>query len=282
MTQSILRIKFFHRKQWLMTALALSVTIFFVVQMWFKPPLPEAAASVKYLPNDCPLVMSGTPGRHSDLQTASGLRFSVVAPSNYQNTFRYGLLMMFPPAGFSNESAERFYQLTEQANANGYVVVFSAAIPLSVRALRMQQEVVPQVMAIWCIDPARVVFAGHSDGGSITTGLTVREQVQTFKPTSAVISAAGLTAEDLQQELCTTSLNITVLHNPNDELFPGFGEGAAKWWGKCMKCSDEMKIETSGCQVRQCSSDKLLRYCKTSQPHENWPSQTANLFEWIK
>lgn len=281
MTEPAASINWLQRGPWLIAALAVSVVLFVLVQVLFKPPLPQAAASVKDLPHGCPSGLSGTAGRHSDLQTVSGLRFSVIAPGNYQGTQRYGLLMMYPPAGFSNESAERYYQLTAQANTQGYVVVYSAAIPLSGRALRMQHEVVPQVMATWCIDPQRVVFAGHSDGGSVTTGLTVREPVPSLQPASVVISAAGITAEDLQQEHCPAPLNVTVLHNPDDKLFPGYGQGTVKWWGQCMQCTEEVKTEISGCEVRQCKEGKLLRYCLTRQPHVKWPQETAHMFEWL-
>jgi len=281
MTEPAASINWLQRGQWLIAALAVSAVLFVLVQVLFKPPLPQAAASVKDLPGDCPSGLGGSAGRHNDLQTVSGLRFSVIAPGNYQGTQRYGLLMMYPPAGFSNESAERYYQLTAQANTQGYVVVYSAAIPLSGRALRMQHEVVPQVMATWCIDPQRVVFAGHSDGGSVTTGLTVREPVPSLQPASVVISAAGITAEDLQQEHCPAPLNVTVLHNPDDELFPGYGQGTVKWWGQCMQCTEEVKTEISGCEVRQCKAGKLLRYCLTRQPHVKWPQETAHMFEWL-
>lgn len=269
------------RGGWLIAALAVSAVLFVLVQIWLTPPLPQAGVSVKDLTGDCPLGLRGTAGRHTDLQTISGLRFSVVAPRNYQGTQRYGLLMMFPPAGFSNASAERFYQLTAQANAHGYVVVYSAAIPLSRRALLMQHEVVPQVMATWCIDPSRMVFAGHSDGGSVTTGLTVREKDQALQPSSIVISAAGITAEDLQQEHCPAPLSVTLLHNPDDELFPGYGQGTAKWWGQCMQCSNAVSVEATGCHIRQCSAGKILRHCVTTESHSNWPSVSAHMFEWL-
>ena len=136
-------------------------------------------------------------------------------------------------------------------------------------------------MATWCIDPSRIVFAGHSDGGSVTAGLTVRETDHSLQPTHVVISAAGITAEDLAQEKCPAPLNVTLLHNPDDELFPAYGQGAAKWWGQCMQCKAEVITEASGCLVRQCAGQKLLRYCATSEPHTKWPSVTAHMFEWL-
>ena len=267
--------------QRLIAVLLLAGLFAVLVHFFFKPALPQPVAALKEVPGDCAAGLSGTPGRHADLYTRSGLRFSVIAPSNYSVQNKYGLMMVFPPAGFSDESAERYYQLTARANAQAYVVVYSASIPLSARALRMQHEVVPLVMASWCIDPARIVFAGHSDGGSVTTGLTVRESERTLQPTHVVISAAGITAEDLAQEPCPAPLNVTVLHNPDDELFPGYGQGAAKWWGQCMQCKSDVTTETSGCQVRQCAGRKLLRYCETSEPHAKWPSVTAHMLKWL-
>jgi poly(3-hydroxybutyrate) depolymerase len=267
--------------QRLMTVLLSAGLCVVLVQILFKPELPQAVAALKVVPGDCSSGLSGTPGRHAELYTHSGLRFSVIAPSNYSVQNKYGLMMVFPPAGFSEESAERYYQLTARANAQGYVVVYSAAIPLSARALRMQHEVVPQVMATWCIDRSRIVFAGHSDGGSVTAGLTVRETDLTLQPTHVVISAAGITAEDFEQEKCPAPLNVTLLHNPDDELFPAYGQGAAKWWAQCMQCKADVINEASGCLLRQCAGQKLLRYCATSEPHAKWPSVTAHMFAWL-
>ena len=268
------------RGQWLIAALAVSGFLYLVAQSWLKPPLPAAAASLTPLPEGCAPGLTGQPGRHMDVQTPHGLRYSVVAPSNYQPTQRHGLLMMYSPAGFSNDLAERYYRLSEEANRHGYVVVFSDAIPLSARALRLQSEVVPDVVAHWCIDPERVVFAGHSDGGSVTTGLTVRASVSP-PPTRIVSSAAGITAQDLQQEPCPAPLHVTVLHNPKDQLFPGYGEGVVTWWGQCMQCTEQVQTEPSGCVVRQCAQGKVLRHCVTSEPHVVWPAVAAHLFEWL-
>jgi predicted esterase len=270
------------RGQAVLAALAVMGLLYVLVQAWLKPPLPEAAANVRDLPAGCDTALPGLAGRTLDLKTPGGLRYSVVAPSNYQANKQHGLLMMYPPAGFSHEGAERYYQLTRQANEAGYVVVYSAAIPLSGRALRLQSEVVPQVMRQWCIDPQRVVLAGHSDGGSLSTGMAVRRLMPEVPLSHVVVSAAGITASDLQEETCPAAVNVTVLHNPQDDLFPGYGEGAVKWWGQCMQCSEAVQTEASACQVRQCSQGKVLRHCVTSEPHVKLPAVAQHLFEWVQ
>ena len=269
------------RGQRVLAVLALLGLLYLLAQSWFKPPLPEAAASLKDMPPGCASPLSGQAGRHTDLTTPSGLKFSVVAPSNYQANKQHGLLMMYPPAGFSNDLAERYYQLTRQANEAGYVVVYSAAIPLSGRALRLQSEVVPQVMSQWCINPDRVVFAGHSDGGSLSTGLTVRQLPAAVRPARIVVSAAGITSQDLAEEACPAPLHVSVLHNPKDDLFPGFGEGAATWWGQCMQCSEVVQTEANGCQLRSCAEGKTLRFCVTSEPHVKFPAVAQQMFQWL-
>ena len=267
--------------QWLIGALALMGFLYMVGKSWIKPPAPVPAASVRSLTGSCDQVLSGQAGRTDSLKTPNGLRYSVVAPSNYQANKQHGLLMMFPPAGFDHEMAEHYYQMTTQAHSQGYVVVYSASIPLSARALRLQNEVVPQVLANWCIDPQRIVYAGHSDGGTLSTGLTVRAQAQDPAPSSIVASAAGITQEDLQQEQCPAPLNVTVLHNPKDNLFPGFGEGTVKWWAQCMQCAEPARTESTGCTVRQCSQGKVLRHCVTPEPHVKFPAVASHMLEWI-
>lgn len=284
MTDAQPKIAWVQRGQRLVAAAAVLGFFYILAQSWIKPPLPEAAARLMPLNSRhaCDPGLSGPAGRTNPLATPSGLRYSVVAPSNYQTDQAHGLLMMYPPAGFSDDMAERYYQLTRQANEAGYVVAFSAAIPLSGKALRLQSEVVPQVMSQWCIDPDRVVLAGHSDGGSLSTGLTVRALMPSVKPSHIVVSAAGITAEDLQEEHCPAPLHVTVLHNPKDDLFPGYGEGAVKWWGRCMQCGEPVQTEATGCVVRSCTQGKVLRHCVTSEPHVRLPAVAAHLFEWLQ
>ena len=272
------------RSQRFIALVAVLGFFYILTQSWIKPPPPEAAASLKRMASSqvCEPGLTGRAGRSDDLSTPAGLKYSVVAPSNYQADKPHGLLMMYPPAGFSSDMAERYYQLTRQANEAGYVVVFSAAIPLSGRALRLQSEVVPLVMRQWCINPMHVVLAGHSDGGSLSAGLTVRQLMPSVKPAHIVVSAAGITATDLQEEQCPAPLNVTVLHNPTDNLFPGFGEGTVKWWAQCMQCSEAVQTEATGCVVRQCTQGKVLRHCVTSEPHVKLPAVTGHLFEWLE
>ena len=267
--------------QWFIGALALMWFLYMVGKSWIKPPLPAPAASVRNLSGSCERPLSGSAGRSDHLRTPSGLAYSVITPSNYQPDKQHGLLMMFPPAGFYHEMSEHYYQLTAQAHSQGYVVVYSASVPLSARALQLQKEVVPVVMASWCIDPQRIVFAGHSDGGTLSTGLAVRAQPKDPAPSSIVASAAGITQADLQQEQCPAPLNVTVLHNPKDELFAGYGEGTVKWWSQCMQCGETVQTESTGCMVRQCLQGKRLRYCVTPEPHVKFPAVASHLLEWL-
>ena len=270
------------RALWLLLGLILIGFLYLTARSWITPELPPAAVASHSLPQGgCPPNLAGTAGRHTDLHTPGGLGFTVIAPLNYQPDRRYGLLMVFPPAGFSKDMSEHYYQLTQLGNQHGYVVAYSSAIPLSKRALALQSEVMPQIMSQWCIDADRVVFTGHSDGGSLTTGLTLRPGQSSLMPSRVVISAAGITEDDLQQEICPAPTHVTVLHNPEDQLFPGYGEGTVRWWGRCMQCSETLQTEVSGCQVRQCAQGKLLRHCVTTEPHTRWPAVTSHIWDWL-
>jgi len=70
--------------QWLIGALALMGFLYMVGKSWMTPPPPVPAASVKVLTGTCEQVLSGQAGRTDNLKTPNGLRYSVVAPSNYQ------------------------------------------------------------------------------------------------------------------------------------------------------------------------------------------------------
>jgi polyhydroxybutyrate depolymerase len=253
-----------------------------LVLSWFKPPLPEVADNTRTLPKGCEDHPRGQAGRDMDRLTAGGLRFAVVAPKNYQPDQQHGLLMVFPPAGFSRDGAERFYGLTAQAHRHGFVVVYSDAIPLSTQALRLQSEVVPWVMAHWCIDPNRLVLAGHSDGGSVSAGLALRFAKASVTPSHLVISAAGIQGDDLQKETCPAPMQVNILHSPKDERFPNYGASTVAWWSRCMQCTESIIQDESGCTVRSCTSGKQLRYCPTQEPHAKWPAVASKMWDWLE
>ena len=249
---------------------------------WFKSPLPDAADSHRSLAQGCTDHPRGQPGRLADGRTPGGLRFTVVAPRNYQPQMQHGLLVVFPPAGLTRDGAERFYGLTSQANEHGFVVVYSDAIPLSTQALKLQSEVAPWVMARWCIDPHRLVFAGHSDGGSISTGLAVRSTHGSVNPSHLVISAAGIQGDDLKLETCPAPTHVTVLHNPKDERFPNYGASTVAWWSQCMQCTETVTQDENGCVVRSCKQGKLLRHCSTQEAHAKWPAAASKMWDWLE
>ena len=247
---------------------------------WLKSPLPEPVSTTRELREGCQTGLTGTAGRHTDLRTPSGLAFTVVTPVNYTPQRQHGLMIMYPPAGFGSASAERYYQFTTQAHQQGFIVVYSNAIPLSSKALLLQGEIATQVVSQWCIDPTRIVYAGHSDGGSVATGLAVRGDNHRIKPTHLLSSAAGITGEDLQKESCPAPLHVSLLHNPSDERFPNYGKSAAQWWSDCMQCTNAGN-DSSGCQIKHCSQGRTLRYCETPEKHSQWPLVAKQFWLWL-
>jgi polyhydroxybutyrate depolymerase len=265
--------------QRMLLALGVLGLLWVAAMSWFKAPLPEPALSLHPLPAGCQTGLAGTAGRHTDLRTPGGLKYTVVAPANYNPQRQHGLLIMYPPAGFGSASAERYYQFTTPANQQGFIVVYSDAIPLSTQALRLQSEIATQVVGRWCIDPKRVVYAGHSDGGSIATGLAVRDRDNPVQPTHLLVSAAGIRGEDLHEEACPAPLHVNLLHNPQDERFADYGAGAARWWSACMQCTDAVK-EANGCEIKRCAQGRTLRHCETTETHAQWPTVAQQFWRW--
>ena len=62
---------------------------------------------------------------------------------------------------------------------------------MSLANVKAQAEVVSSLMGRWCIDPDRVFFAGHSDGGTVSTLLAVLPETRGTARGIAV-SAAGI------------------------------------------------------------------------------------------
>jgi poly(3-hydroxybutyrate) depolymerase len=183
--------------------------------------------------------------------------------------------VLFPPAGFSRNAAERFYKMTQSATASGYIVVLSDALPLSSHAMRAQADVVVEVAERWCVDTERVVLAGHSDGGLMAQGTVIKSQLPATLNVHVVSSAAGIQQPDLASEHCPSPRRVTLLHPANDERFPGYGWGVAQWWANCFSCQTNMAEPAPGqcADAQGCSTSSSVRFCKTATSHAQYPPE---------
>ncbi|MFM8246859.1 MAG: hypothetical protein ACKN9M_07895 [Burkholderiaceae bacterium] len=237
-------------------------------------PSPEASAAGDRRGDECTQVRTGAAGRHV-MTTQRGLSYVVITPTDYSAKYRYGLLVLFPPAGYSRHAAERFYRITQRATAAGYVVALSDALPLSSHAMRAQADVVNEVAERWCVDAARVVLAGHSDGGLMAQGTVIKSYLPATMTVHVVSSAAGIQQQDLAIEHCPSPRRVTLLHPANDERFPGYGWGVAQWWAKCFACMPMMNEPSAGqcIEAQACAVSSSVRFCKTSVSHAQYPPE---------
>lgn len=233
---------------------------------------PEPRAAGPQSSGPCEVPAPGPAGR-SAFTTASGLGVTVITPTDYRPDSRYGLLVLFPPAGFSRVASERFYGVTAEATGAGFVVAASDALPLSRRAVQVQAEVAAETLRGWCIDPGRVVFAGHSDGGALSQGVVLRGAREAVRPAAILASGAGIREEDLAAEHCPPALAVTILHSAADERFPGYGPGVARWWAGCFSCGPLPAIPEQGACVDapQCADRGAVRYCEGGEAHSRRP-----------
>lgn len=251
--------------------LALALAWVFLVPMF--RPLPAAGRAGMQSGASCD-GPTGASGRH-EFTTRRGLKVSVVTPADYDRVHRYGLLVVLPPAGFSAAASERFYRLTRAATEAGYVVSFSQAVPLSAQAIQLQREAVAEVRQRWCIDPRRILLAGHSDGGSLAHGIVLRAPAGEPPAAAILASAAGVTQADLAHERCPAAFAVTLLHAATDERFPDYGRGVAQWWARCFGCAEMPATAAQGSCVdaRQCRAGGAVRYCETADAHSQYPAQ---------
>lgn len=267
-------------RRWLVVvgALLLAVAWF----PWQPKPRLAAAGSIG-APMCAPGERSGPAGMDDTLRTADGLPVSVRTPTDYDATRGHALLVVYPPAGFSREASERFYGLTEGATRRGYVVAYSAAVPLSRRAIAWQQRVAQTVAERWCIDLARLAFVGHSDGGSVAQGVLLRGDTASLRPQHVLASAAGIRGDDLAIERCPPPTELTIVHSTGDERFPGYGRETARWWAACFDCPaasglDGLISANSCLDLGPCRRGGQVRFCEASEPHGSWPRVAHNPF----
>ena len=227
---------------------------------------------------------TGRADLHDNLQTSDQLTFAVRTPSNYDPTRAYPLLVVFPPAGFKRRQSENFYDLTTEATRRGFIVAYSDHIGLSPTAVSRQAKMAATVASFFCVDEASVAYLGHSDGGLMAEGIPAYVRKAGAAPRSIVASAAGITGDDLATMACPTIPAVLIVHSRADERFPGFGRGAAAYWGRCAACAPaDLSAHADGCRdFSGCAGGRRVTYCQTALPHKRWPSMNTAMLDFIQ
>jgi polyhydroxybutyrate depolymerase len=207
----------------------------------------------------------------------------VKTPANYDPLRAHPLIVVYAPHGANRFLSERFVGLSHAATEAGFVIAYADSHSLEPRHLQELGRIPGEVAMRWCIDPGRVFFTGHSDGGTAATALAVLGKA-TPAPAAIAPSAAGFRRDDLEAYACPAPIPVMVLQNRDDELFPGFGRGAAEWWAGCNGC-DRSRPEprADGCVVYpDCRSGAATLFCESEGEHAVWPERNRSLLEFFR
>lgn len=272
-----------HRRQ---CAIALTMAIAMLCSCSREPAvLGDANYSTLQLASACAeTTPGGAAGTTEDLETSNGVRFSVRTPRNYDATRAHPLLVVLAPAGYDRHRSERYAGLTTSATSVGFVVAYADHIALTMAAFPQLGEIPKLVSARWCIDTARVSFAGHSDGGS-SAGAMAFLNASSIRPAAVVVSGAGFRAEDLRVYSCPAGIDAMIVHSRGDERFPlpAFGREPAQWWAACNQCAPTPPAaDADGCmQFSRCAAGTRVRYCEVATPHEQWPGLEGAMLKFV-
>jgi polyhydroxybutyrate depolymerase len=224
------------------------------------------------------------PGPAGELRRLDGgTRYRVRTPTNYDSSYPHPLLVVLSAAGANASRTERYTHFTPAATQQGFVVAYVDHHVMSVQAITDLGRVVRDVAGRWCIDRERVFVAGHSDGGTAATALALLPETR-VEVRGIAVSAAGFRTEDLRQLGCRGPIPAMVTHGANDQLFPGWGEQAAKWWAACNGCKP-LSQPVQGrpeCQAyEQCPKSAPVLFCELPIAHETWPDLQALMIGFL-
>jgi polyhydroxybutyrate depolymerase len=213
---------------------------------------------------------------------AGNLSYLVRTPVNYDARFAHPLLVVYAAAGASARQTERYTRLTAAATSRGFVVAYVDHRPMSKKNVLELGGVAQSVAKRWCIDRQRVFMTGHSDGGTVSTGLALLESTRA-DVSGIAVSAAGFTRQDLEAMQCRAPIPVMIMHGAKDTLFPGWGRDTAQWWAHCNGCSAPVAgPDASGCVTySNCVSAAPVLYCEGPQSHREWPGLEARIVEFL-
>ena len=233
---------------------------------------------------DCePGSKPGASGSTNDWPTAAGVTVNVRTPDDYDATVATPLIVVFAPAGADAYDTEGFTGLTPAAVGAGYAIAYVDHVsPMTIGIIDGLSVVLDDLVDEWCVDPSRVYYTGHSDGGSISEALLAIDEDDP-RPTAAAPSAAGITGTTMSQIGCPPQPRpIMVMHSAMDGLFPpasGFGLGAAEVWADCNGCSGEPTLVGACLQFPGCTAQTL--YCEGNGTHGQWPGQNDEIIAFF-
>jgi Poly(3-hydroxybutyrate) depolymerase len=217
-----------------------------------------------------------------DNKTVSGAGYNLRTPSNYRPTIAHPLIIVFAPAGAHASRSERLVHLTKEATEAGFIIAYAHNIRLSLKAIEQLSSIPLDIQEKWCIDPSRIFYTGHSDGGTISNALTFLPEFE-FKPTAIAPSAAGMDEKSLKEYACPAPLPVMVFHNKEDKHFESFGKQAADWWAKCNQCEQTLdQPDENGCRLyKKCPESSKTYYCESSGSHAKWPDKNQALLRFF-
>lgn len=246
------------------------------------PPTSETEYSTLASDATCPARTFPTPivDRINE-ELSNGWRVSIRPPRNYDPQKRHPLLLVFAPAGYGRSASERYYNMNAEATRRGFVVAYVDARPLNLSVSAALSKVADELVAKWCIDREKIVYAGHSDGATSAYGIALRHP-EAFQPKLMVLSGGGISGADLKSEKCPKTRSALIIHGSRDTHFPRFGAEAAEWWSKCLACEGLSEPQGICRTAVGCASGSSLMYCEPDQEHIDPPQLSDVSWRFIE
>ena len=261
-------------------------------------PPPSDLGNFRYTANNvlqCPAgSLKGMPGRTDGERTTRGIQYIVRTPINYDATRTHPLIIVFSSGDRGAIGMEWFTGLTKPATSAGFIVAYadnrprnvpSTYRPISKEWILELGTVASEVAKKWCIDADNIFYAGHSNGGTVSTALALMQTTQGSMSAIAP-SATGFAASNFEEFSCPEPLPVMIMHSDTDELFSGYGRQAVEWWRQCNHCSPETIKLNNGCLAYQdCVDGGATNICIGNAHHTKWPQRAediVNFFNTVK
>jgi polyhydroxybutyrate depolymerase len=225
----------------------------------------------------------GTTGASNNEKTSTGIRYMVKTPVNYNPSIAHPLLMVYAPGGRNRYESEEYMHLTQEATAAGFIVAYADHRQMSTKTIEELAEIPGLIEKKWCVDHKRIFLTGHSDGGTVATGIAFLNGTKHI-PAAIAPSAVGIRGEDLKKYHCPNPLPVMVMHSSQDTLFPGYGKEAIQWWAVCNGCDTASPVkDAEGCVTyRGCKNNVTTRYCEGTGIHTEWPGKNKAIIEFFR